>query len=41
MRIDDFPDFLILDLLGSSLVFGLMEKLFGLRKEQPIGRLII
>jgi sterol desaturase/sphingolipid hydroxylase (fatty acid hydroxylase superfamily) len=46
VQVDDFPDhtpylgldFLVLDLLGSSLVFVLIEKLFALRKEQPIFR---
>lgn len=44
--IGDFPDdtpyigldFFILDLLGSTIVFVLIEKLFPLRREQPIFR---
>ncbi|MCB9613466.1 MAG: sterol desaturase family protein [Sandaracinus sp.] len=39
---DDTPyiglDFFILDLLGSTIVFVLIEKLFPLRREQPIFR---
>jgi sterol desaturase/sphingolipid hydroxylase (fatty acid hydroxylase superfamily) len=39
---DDTPyiglDFFILDLLGSTIVFVLIEKLFALRREQPIFR---
>lgn len=45
--VDDFPDgtpyigvdWLVLDLLGSSLVFILIEKLFPLRRGQPVFRL--
>ena len=39
---DDTPyiglDWLILDLLGSTLIFVFIEKLFALRKEQPVFR---
>lgn len=46
VSVGDFPDhtpylgvdFLVLDLLGSALVFVFIEKLFALRKEQPIFR---
>src|SRR5262249_54949066 len=42
----DFPDhtpylgvdWLVLDLLGSSLLFVFIEKLFGLKREQPVFR---
>jgi len=44
--VDNFPDhtpyigldWFILDLLGSSLIFVFIEKLFALRKEQPVFR---
>ncbi len=44
--VDDFPDhtpyigldWFILDLLGSSLIFIFIEKLFALRKDQPVFR---
>lgn len=44
--VDDFPsgtpylglDFLVLDLLASTLLFVFVEKLFGLRKDQPLFR---
>lgn len=46
VAVEDFPDntpyigldWLILDLLGSALIFIFIEKLFALRREQPIFR---
>jgi sterol desaturase/sphingolipid hydroxylase (fatty acid hydroxylase superfamily) len=46
VQVNDFPDntpyigldWFILDLLGSSLIFIFIEKLFALRREQPIFR---
>lgn len=46
MPVNDFPDntpyigldWFVLDLLGSSLIFIFIEKLFALRRERPVFR---